>query len=102
MLMNAPLQMPVTRRQSFVSLLLGASLVSSAAESRASEARRISEATNSASWLTLPPTPNLPTVARQGLARINGTEIFFAQFGKGAPVLMLHGGLANSNYWAHQ
>ncbi len=34
---------------------------------------------------------------------INGTKIYFAQFGEaGPPVLMLHGGLGNSSYWGHQ
>src|SRR5262245_31838648 len=53
-------------------------------------------------WLTLPPTAALPAPARSDLASLNGTKIFFAQFGAGVPVLLLHGGLANSNYWGHQ
>jgi pimeloyl-ACP methyl ester carboxylesterase len=53
-------------------------------------------------WFTLPPTPTLPQAARSGLATINGTSIFFAQFGAGPPVLLLHGGMANSNYWGSQ
>ena len=54
-------------------------------------------------WLTLPPTPNLPTPRRSETASVNGTKIYFAQFGEaGPPVLMLHGGLGNSNYWGHQ
>jgi len=55
-----------------------------------------------APWLTLPPTPALPHAMRSGLTAINGTRIFFAQFGAGPPVLLLHGGLANSDYWGHQ
>ena len=56
-----------------------------------------------APWLTLPPTPKLPTATRAGHAIVNGTEIFFGQFGReGVPLLLLHGGLANSNYWGHQ
>jgi pimeloyl-ACP methyl ester carboxylesterase len=57
---------------------------------------------NAAAWLTLPPTPSLPSVTRSGHAQVNGTSIFFAQFGKGPAVLLLHGGLANSNYWGNQ
>ncbi len=54
-------------------------------------------------WLTLPPTPKLPTPRRAETVLLNGTKIYFAQFGEaGAPVLMLHGGLGNSNYWGHQ
>ena len=54
-------------------------------------------------WLTLPPTPKLPAPRRSETASVNGTKIYFAQFGEtGPPVLMLHGGLGNSNYWGHQ
>jgi pimeloyl-ACP methyl ester carboxylesterase len=55
-----------------------------------------------ANWLTLPPTPSLPSAVRSGYASVNGTKIFYAQFGEGPPVLLLHGGLANSNYWGFQ
>lgn len=50
----------------------------------------------------LPLTPTLPNPARNGMVAVNGTSLFFAEFGAGQPVLFLHGGLANSNYWGHQ
>lgn len=53
-------------------------------------------------WLTLPVTPTLPKAARSGYAPINGVRIWYAVFGQGDPVLLLHGGLANSDYWGHQ
>jgi pimeloyl-ACP methyl ester carboxylesterase len=53
-------------------------------------------------WLTLPPTPTLPPAARAGYAPVNGIKIWFAVFGDGSPVILLHGGLANSNYWGNQ
>lgn len=53
-------------------------------------------------WMTLPPTPSLPTPASSGKAEVNGASIWYAVFGKGAPVVLLHGGLANSNYWGNQ
>jgi alpha-beta hydrolase superfamily lysophospholipase len=53
-------------------------------------------------WLTLPPTPSLPPAARQGVAPVNGVRIWYAEFGQGEPVILLHGGLANSNYWGNQ
>jgi pimeloyl-ACP methyl ester carboxylesterase len=53
-------------------------------------------------WLTLPPTPTLPPAARSGYAPVNGIKIWFAVFGHGSPVILLHGGLANSNYWGNQ
>src|SRR5215469_870628 len=53
-------------------------------------------------WLTLPPTPTLPKAEQSGYAPINGIKIWYATFGKGELVLLLHGGLANSNYWGNQ
>jgi len=53
-------------------------------------------------WLTLPPTPTLPKATESGLAPVNGIKLWYATFGRGEPVVMIHGGLANSNYWAHQ
>ena len=53
-------------------------------------------------WLTLPPTPTLPKAGHSGLAPVNGIKIWYAEFGHGRPVIMIHGGLANSNYWGKQ
>jgi len=53
-------------------------------------------------WLSLPATPKLPPTARMGYAPVNGIKIWFAVFGHGAPIILLHGGLANSNYWGNQ
>lgn len=53
-------------------------------------------------WLTLPPTPTLPKAAQSGVVPVNGIRIWYATFGRGEPVVMLHGGLANANYWGHQ
>ncbi len=50
-------------------------------------------------WQTLPPTPGLPAALRSGHAEVDGIRMFYAIFGQGRPVLLLHGGLANSNYW---
>jgi pimeloyl-ACP methyl ester carboxylesterase len=53
-------------------------------------------------WLNLPPTPSLPKAVRSGLVPLNGIKVWYATFGHGEPVVMLHGGLANANYWGHQ
>ncbi len=53
-------------------------------------------------WLTLPPTPALPQAAQSGYAPVNGVRIWYASFGRGEPVILLHGGLSNSNYWGNQ
>jgi pimeloyl-ACP methyl ester carboxylesterase len=53
-------------------------------------------------WQTLPPTPAAIPTARSGLARANGIRIHYAVYGHGTPVLLLHGGLANLDYWGNQ
>jgi hypothetical protein len=53
-------------------------------------------------WLTLPPPPGLPNANRIGFAPVNGIKIWYAMFGQGEPVILLHGGLVNSNYWGNQ
>lgn len=53
-------------------------------------------------WLRLPPTPTLPAPIRSGTAPVNGIKLWYAIFGQGSPVIMLHGGLANSDYWGLQ
>ena len=53
-------------------------------------------------WLTLPPTPTLPAPDKSGHAPVNGISIWYATFGSGPPVILLHGGLANASYWGHQ
>lgn len=53
-------------------------------------------------WMVLPPTPTLPKADVSGYAPVNGIKIWYAEFGKGEPVLFVHGGLANSDYWGNQ
>jgi pimeloyl-ACP methyl ester carboxylesterase len=53
-------------------------------------------------WQMLPDTPTLPQPDRSGYAPVNGVRIWYAIYGKGDPVILLHGGLANSNYWGNQ
>ena len=51
-------------------------------------------------WETLPPTPAPIATDRSGEAEANGTKIHYAIYGQGSPVIFLHGGLANTDYWA--
>jgi len=57
-------------------------------------------------WMILPPTPALPQGGQSGYAAVNGIKIWYASFGpkasQGEPVILLHGGLANANYWGNQ
>lgn len=59
-------------------------------------------ATAAPQWMTLPPTPTLPQARESGYAPVNGIRIWYAVFGHGRPVIMVHGGLANANYWGNQ
>lgn len=53
-------------------------------------------------WLDLPPTPTLPRAERSGYAPVNGIRLWYSVFGQGQPVVFLHGGLANADYWGLQ
>ena len=53
-------------------------------------------------WERLPPTPTLPAPERSGRAPVNGIQLWYAVFGNGPPVILIHGGLANSDYWGLQ
>src|SRR5208283_5312444 len=53
-------------------------------------------------WERLPDTPDLPKPERSGTVSVNGIRMWYAAFGHGSPVILLHGGLANSNYWGLQ
>ena len=53
-------------------------------------------------WQTLPPTPAPIATDRSGEADANGIKIHYAIYGQGSPVIFLHGGLANTDYWGNQ
>jgi pimeloyl-ACP methyl ester carboxylesterase len=53
-------------------------------------------------WETLPQTPAPIATDRGGQAPVNGVNIHYAIYGQGSPVIFLHGGLANSDYWGDQ
>jgi pimeloyl-ACP methyl ester carboxylesterase len=53
-------------------------------------------------WQTLPPTPPPVAGAQIGHAKVNGISLYYATIGHGPPVVLLHGGLANSDYWGQQ
>ena len=53
-------------------------------------------------WETLPPTPKPPATIRSGSKHANGIDVHYAIYGHGSPVIFLHGGLANTDYWGKQ
>jgi pimeloyl-ACP methyl ester carboxylesterase len=46
--------------------------------------------------------PPLPSTAEHGHADHDGARIWYASFGAGHPVILLHGGLGHSGNWGHQ
>ncbi|HEX7925764.1 MAG TPA: alpha/beta hydrolase, partial [Bradyrhizobium sp.] len=52
-------------------------------------------------WQTLPATP-APIAGRSARAEVNGISLFHVETGEGSPVVFLHGGLSNSDYFGLQ
>ncbi|BAQ76570.1 alpha/beta hydrolase [Pseudomonas sp. Os17] len=53
-------------------------------------------------WQTLPPTPAPVAGAQAGYAEVNGIRLYYSKLGHGSPVVLLHGGLGNADYWGLQ
>lgn len=53
-------------------------------------------------WETLPPTPAPVAGKKTGYAPVNGIKVYYTRTGHGSPVVLLHGGLSNSDYWGNQ
>lgn len=57
-----------------------------------------------ARWETLPLPPAMPTATSTGMVEVKGAQIYYATYGveSGEPVVLLHGGLGNSDHFAFQ
>jgi pimeloyl-ACP methyl ester carboxylesterase len=53
-------------------------------------------------WETVPVERPLPSLTTQGYVAHSGARIWFGTLGTGSPVILLHGGLANSDTWGNQ
>ncbi|KIO28605.1 hypothetical protein M407DRAFT_22191 [Tulasnella calospora MUT 4182] len=57
-------------------------------------------------WLSLPPTPSLPSYSGGKYAKINNIQLWYDSFGPSnphrSPIFFLHGGLGNSDYFGEQ
>ena len=53
-------------------------------------------------WQTLPMPPAMPRADVQDSVDVKGAKIAYAVYGKGDPVVLLHGGLGNSSHFGYQ
>ena len=53
-------------------------------------------------WKTLPAPLPAPEAKETGYAKVNGVEIYYTVYGSGEPLILLHGGLGNTDYWGGQ
>lgn len=53
-------------------------------------------------WEQLPEPQPMPKADKSGTAPVNGIEMYYAVYGKGPPVLLIHGGLGYADIWGAQ
>jgi pimeloyl-ACP methyl ester carboxylesterase len=53
-------------------------------------------------WLAIPEAAPMPAPAKSGMAPVNGIEMYYAVYGAGDPVLLIHGGLGHADIWGAQ
>jgi pimeloyl-ACP methyl ester carboxylesterase len=53
-------------------------------------------------WQTLPRPPAMPSPLKSGMAPVNDIQMYYAIYGKGDPVLLIHGGLGNADDFGFQ
>jgi len=53
-------------------------------------------------WETLPEPAAMPAATETGYAKVNGIDMYYATYGAGDPVLLIHGGLGHADIWASQ
>jgi pimeloyl-ACP methyl ester carboxylesterase len=54
------------------------------------------------SWENAPPPPPMPAPVAHGEVEHDGARLYYATFGRGEPVLLLHGGAGSSDHWSNQ
>lgn len=53
-------------------------------------------------WMTVPEAAPMPVPLTSGKAAVNGIEMYYATYGAGDPVLLIHGGLCHADIWGAQ
>lgn len=51
-------------------------------------------------WEELPAPPPMPKARQSGKAPVNGIDMYYAVYGSGEPILLIHGGLGHADIWA--
>lgn len=54
------------------------------------------------SWKTTPLPGPMPAGGTSAIAEVNGVKLYYAVWGDGPPVILLHGGAGNGDHWANQ
>ena len=91
--------MPTLSRRDVLETLLGAAALAHLPDTASAQRPTPGPAER---WRQLPATPPLPAPNHSALVPSNEASVFVAEYGTGDAVLMLHGGLGSSNYYAHQ
>jgi pimeloyl-ACP methyl ester carboxylesterase len=53
-------------------------------------------------WMAIPAPAAMPVPASSGMAEVNGISMYYATYGAGDPVLLIHGGLGHADVWGAQ
>lgn len=53
-------------------------------------------------WKSTPLPGPMPEPTTHALVEVNGIKLFYATYGAGPPVILLHGGAGNGDHWANQ
>lgn len=53
-------------------------------------------------WMQIPDPVAMPEPAASGMAPVNGIQMYYATYGAGDPVLLIHGGLGHADIWGAQ
>ena len=53
-------------------------------------------------WMTIPAPAPMPAATSTGIAPVNGIQMYYATYGSGDPVLLIHGGLGHADIWSAQ
>ncbi len=53
-------------------------------------------------WEQIPEPKAMPAAVKSGTAPVNGIEMYYAIYGEGPPVLLIHGGLGYADIWGGQ